>query len=234
MIKITIEVDSDITEMIAKDIAGKQQELLIKAAHAVRNEWQAALTDKYASYGLERPQPGFARGLRIRPHGSNMYVVWCDNPYALWMKYQENDFDYKTTHPYGNKSRVSKDGTPYLIVPFRRYTHTAGREYQRMTKNDEKRARNLSLTETTKGSYHEANARGESIERSIKNWGQRLKNAETANDEGMIAVHGTGNRREYYTFRVISAKSPQNRWIRKARPTILDQLEKNISLEDII
>lgn len=234
MIKITIEVDSDITEMIAKDIAGKQQELLIKAAHAVRNEWQAALTDKYASYGLERPQPGFARGLRIRPHGSNMYVVWCDNPYALWMKYQENDFDYKTTHPYGNKSRVSKDGTPYLIVPFRRFTHTAGREYQRMTKNDEKRARNLSLTETTKGSYHEANARGESIERSIKNWGQRLKNAETANDEGMIAVHGTGNRREYYTFRVISAKSPQNRWIRKARPTILDQLEKNISLEDII
>jgi hypothetical protein len=234
MIKITIEVDSDITEMIAKDIAGKQQELLIKAAHAVRNEWQAALTDKYASYGLERPQPGFARGLRIRPQGSNMYVVWCDNPYALWMKYQENDFDYKTTHPYGNKSRVSKDGTPYLIVPFRRFTPNAGREYQRMTKNDEKRARNLSLTETTKGSYHEANARGESIERSIKNWGQRLKNAETANDEGMIAVHGTGNRREYYTFRVISAKSPQNRWIRKARPTILDQLEKNISLEDII
>ena len=234
MIKITIEVDSDITEMIAKDIAGKQQELLIKAAHAVRNEWQAALTDKYASYGLERPQPGFARGLRIRPHGCNMYVVWCDNPYALWMKYQENDFDYKTTHPYGNKSRINKDGTPYLIVPFRRYTHTAGREYQRMTKNDEKRARNLSLTETTKGSYHEANARGESIERSIKNWGNRLKNAETANDEGMIAVHGTGNRREYYTFRVISAKSPQNRWIRKARPTILDQLEKNISLEDII
>ena len=29
MIKITIEVDSDITEMIAKDIAGKQQELLM-------------------------------------------------------------------------------------------------------------------------------------------------------------------------------------------------------------
>lgn len=234
MIKITIEANGDINDLIAKDIAEKQQELLIKAAHAVRNEWQAALTDKYASYGLERPQPGFARGLRIRPHGSNMYVVWCDNPYAVWMKYQENDFDYKTTHPYGNKSRVSKDGTPYLIVPFRRFTHTAGREYQRMTKNDEKIARNLSLTETTKGSYHEANARGESIERSIKNWGQRLKNAETANDEGMIAVHGTGNRREYYTFRVISAKSPQNRWIRKARPTILDQLEKNISLEDII
>ena len=234
MIKITIEVDSDITEMIAKDIAGKQQELLIKAAHAVRNEWQAALTDKYASYGLERPQPGFARGLRIRPHGSNMYIVWCDNPYAVWMKYQENDFDYKTTHPYGNKSRINKDGTPYLIVPFRRYTPNAGREYQRMTGGDFNKAKKLSISTVTNGTYSERNAKGESIQRRVVEWGNRLKNAETANDEGMIAVHGTGNRREYYTFRVISAKSPQNRWIRKARPTILDQLEKNISLEDII
>ena len=234
MIKITIEANGDINDLIARELAEKKEEVLLKMAHGVRDEWEKALTSDYTSYGLEHPQPGFARGLRLFREDEDTYVIGCYMPYSSWMKYQESDFDYKQTHPYGTKSRVSKDGTPYLIIPFRRYTHTAGREYQRMTKNDEKRARNLSLTETTKGSYHEANARGEPIERSIKNWGQRLKNAETANDEGMIAVHGTGNRREYYTFRVISAKSPANRWIRKARPTILDQLEKRISFKDII
>lgn len=235
MIKITIDVDGDVTDLIAQKIVEKKEEVLINAAHAVRNEWQAALTDKYTSYGLENPQPGFARGLRLFREDENTYVVGCYMPYSSWMKYQENDFDYKTTHPYGNKSRVSKDGTPYLIIPFRRFTPNAGREYQRMTVGDSGKAKKLSVSRTTEATYNQKNAKGESIQRRVVEWGSRLKNAEIANDNGMIAVYGIGGKkREYYTFRVISAKSPAHRWIRKARPTIINQLEKNFSFKDII
>lgn len=235
MIKITIEADGDITDVAARKIAAKKEEVLIKAAHAVREEWEKALTSDYASYGLEHPQPGFARGLRLLREDENTYVVGCYMPYSSWMKYQEADFDYKQTHPYGNKSRVSKDGTPYLIIPFRRFTPNAGRDYQRMTKNDFNAAKKLSMSETTDATYNQKNAKGESIQRRAVKWGNRLKNAEAVNDRGMIAVYGIGGKkREYYTFRVVSAKSPADRWIRKARPTILDQLEKRISFKDIL
>lgn len=235
MIKITIEANGDISDLIAREIAEKKEEVLLKMAHAVRDEWEKALTSDYASYGLEHPQPGFARGLRLFREDEDTYVIGCYMPYSSWMKYQESDLDYKQTHPYGNKSRVSKDGTPYLIIPFRRFTPNAGREYQRMTGGDFGKAKKLSISTVTNDTYSERNAKGESIQRRVVEWGSRLKNAENANDKGMVAVYGIGGKkREYYTFRVISAKSSANRWIRKARPTILDQLEKRISFKDII
>lgn len=233
-IKITIEADGDITDMIAQDIATKSAEVLYKAANAVSNEWKAALTEKYAVYGLERPQPGFVRGVQMKHEDENTYIIGCYKPYSSWMKYQESAFDYKQTHPFGTESRVGKDGTPYLIIPFRRYTPHSGRTYQRMTTKDNEAAKKMSVSKTTDEVYYSPNARGESIQRSIVEWGGRLKNAQSVNDRNMISVYGTNGKREYYTFRVISAKSPINSWIRKPRPTILDQLEKNISLKDII
>lgn len=235
MIKITIEADGDIADLVAQEIAAKKEEVLIKMAHVVRNEWEKALTTDYVSYGLERPQPGFARGLLFRREDEDTYVIGCYMPYSSWMKYQESAVDYKATHPFGNKSRVGKDGTPYLIIPFRRFTPNAGRDYQRMTKADYGAVKKLSMSKTTDAAYNQKNARGESVQRRIVQWGQRLKNAQIPNDNGMVVVYGIGGKkREYYTFRVISAKSPGKSWIRKARPTILDQLGKRISFKGII
>ena len=73
----------------------------------------------------------------------------------------------------------------------------------------------------------EKNFRGEDIQRPSYNWGDRLnfddmlefseKGAVSSNAEGMVKMKSnTGS--AYFTFRVISAASAPNKWVRKAVP----------------
>lgn len=129
---------------------------------------------------------------------------------------KESDFDMKTKYPYGRKSRVSSKGIPYLIIPFR---WGAGKkaahfnsfipqvEYQTMAKP-------MKLSQTKFELIHyEPNAKGEMIARAGYKWGSRLKNAWHKNAEGMVRMRDVRGS-SYFTFRIISAKSPKNSWIR--------------------
>ena len=73
--------------------------------------------------------------------------------------------------------------------------------------------------------YLEANAKGEMIERQGYNWAKngRLKDDMAWNDRsaGMVRMKDvTGS--TYFTFRIISAKSPANSWIyhKAAKPAL--------------
>jgi hypothetical protein len=155
----------------------------------------------------------------------------------------------KTTHPYGKKSRVSKEGIPYLIVPFRWGTpnekggaraHFANfipvpafntikalKPSKRLAEYDKEG--NITGGET----HFEANYSGEEIERSEYNWGDRSD--EEGNMNGMVRMSGKGG---YFTFRIISANSPQGSWIRKAVPPVdvVSALERAVRpvVEDVI
>lgn len=133
----------------------------------------------------------------------------------------ESTFDMKTKYPYGKQSRVSKKGIPYLIIPFRWGT---------ANKNGEKRAhfanfipqvvydtnvKSMQLSERLGSRHVEANFRGQAIERSEYNWGSRLRNTWHKNAEGMVRMKNEKNRSTYFTFRIISANSPADSWIRK-------------------
>lgn len=133
---------------------------------------------------------------------------------------QESTFDMKTKYPYGKHSRVSKKGIPYLIVKFRWGT---------ANKNGEKRAhfanfipqvvydtnvKSMQLSERLGSRHVEANFRGQAIERNEYNWGARLKNAWHKNAEGMVRMKAK-TKSTYFTFRIISANSPADSWIRK-------------------
>ena len=66
--------------------------------------------------------------------------------------------------------------------------------------------------------YFEANAKGESIQRQGYNWAKfgRLKEDQAWDDRsvGMVRMKDIASGRStYFTFRIISAKSPERSWI---------------------
>ena len=145
---------------------------------------------------------------------------------------KEVEYDMKKTHPYGKKSRVSKKGIPYLIIRFR-----WGTPNQKGTKrahfnnvipqmNYETSVKGLEISSKNElKNYFEKNFRGENIERQGYDWAKfgRLTEDQAWNDRsvGMVKMKDvTGS--TYFTFRIISAKSPASSWIykRAANPPV--------------
>ncbi len=131
-------------------------------------------------------------------------------------------YDMKQTHPYGKKSRVSKKGIPYLIIPFR-WASPNGKGTKRRwnnvipQKNYETVIKGMLMSEVMpKGSKPrlEKNASGELIERASYTWKDRLKPDDAFDDRsvGMVRMKDVRGS-TYFTFRVISAKSPQGTWL---------------------
>ena len=160
------------------------------------------------------------------------------------------EYDMKLTHPYGKKSRVSKKGIPYLIIPFRWRTpgqseELAHKEYFSgiiPTKIYNTRVKGMHLTEKNPlKSYFEKNFRGENIKRNGYDWGDRLTEDQAWNDRsvGMVRAMDDSNPNRltgtYFTFRIISAKSPAGSWIyrKKAKPgtNYMSELEQKIRPE---
>lgn len=128
------------------------------------------------------------------------------------------EYDMKQKHPYGRKSRVSSKGVPYLIIPFRWGTPNGNgtkRRWSNVIPQKEYRlfVKGLDISSRTNLTHPEANAKGQAIDRSEYNWGGRLKE-DTAWDDrskGMVRMQN-GTKSTYWTFRIISAKSPANSW----------------------
>ena len=134
------------------------------------------------------------------------------------------EFDMKTKYPYGNKSRVSKKGVPYLIIPFRwgtpnknggaraHFGNTIPLEVYKILQS-----RKFKQSQRTDETHPEANYKGKDIERAEYNWGDRINDEDAGNANGMVKMKSnTGS--TYFTFRVISAKSPERAWVRKEVP----------------
>ena len=142
------------------------------------------------------------------------------------------EYDMKKTHPYGKKSRVSKKGVPYLIIPFRWGTpNQKGTKRARWNNVIPKAAyetnvKGLEISAVNEmKKYFEANYRGENIQRQGYDWAKkgRLKEEDAWDDRsvGMVRMKDiTGS--SYFTFRIVSAKSPQNSWIyhKDAKPAL--------------
>jgi hypothetical protein len=198
---------------------------------------------------LKNPNGGYARSIHILKLGPFQYEIASDAQIAEFIENGTQELDMKKTHPYGPRSRVSKKGVPYLIIPFRWGT-PAGRNGKRVgfrntmpdavykiVKNKQK----FRQTKTLMSTHIEPNAHGQPVARNEYKgadgkggWGDRLMDID-ANMEGMSSMLGQdGKASGYFTFRVISAKSPKHSWIKpamKARPVtkaVADSTEKEI------
>jgi hypothetical protein len=183
---------------------------------------------------IKTPSGKLAQSIKSRDLGPFDTEIYSESQHAQRIQDGTPELDMKTTHPYGKKSRVSKEGIPYLIIPFRWGTPNGegkGRahfvnfipvpmftEIKKM-KTSKRLANYDKEGNITGGETHfEENYAGDDIERSDYSWGGRHKG--DGNMAGLVRMAGGGG---YFTFRIISAKqlvtSPHS-WIRKAVPPV--------------
>lgn len=199
-----------------------------KAVHYVHNLWTGYLTGDNDLDGIEHLDnvtSAMVQSIRTRKNGAFDYTISSDNrqlEQAVKGR-KEVEYDMKKTHPYGNKSRVSRKGIPYLIIPFR--WGTANKKGTKRAhfnnfipqKNYETSVKGLEVsTINILKNYYEKNAKGEDIERWGYNWAKngRLKEDQAWDNRsiGMVKMKDvTGS--TYFTFRIVSAKSPAGSWI---------------------
>ncbi|GMO51915.1 MAG: hypothetical protein Pg6C_17010 [Treponemataceae bacterium] len=237
MVRVKIDVDRDILlqlqQELAKLAAGTMPataRVMNIGAHLVQKTWRG-----YAQGGslpgisenLKRPSGGYARSIKVQMNGPFDYEVYSEAKIAEWIENGTEEIDMKETHTRGPRSRVSKKGVPYLIVPFRWGTakNTVGfkniipEAVYNMIRNKEQFERSTVLNTT----HDEPNASGEQAARREYDWGDRLTGIDYVdpNLEGMAAMDTGSSKKQhtgYFTFRVISADSPARSWIKPAMP----------------
>lgn len=199
-----------------------------RAAILVRQMWTNYLTGSEPLSGinyLDGVTSAMVRSIKARQNGDFDYTVYSDNRQLEQKTHgqKEVEYDMKQTHPYGKKSRVSKSGVPYLIIPFR-----WGTPNQKGTKrahfnnvipqmNYETSVKGLQMSTVNEAKkYFEDNFKGESIQRQGYDWAKkgRLKEDQAWNDRsvGMVRMKDVRGS-TYFTFRIVSAKSPASSWI---------------------
>jgi hypothetical protein len=207
---------------------------------------------------MKNPSGDYARGITIERPGPFEREIVNYSKAADYLENGTNEFDMKSKLDQYPRSRMTKgkkrrDGTwkepphPYLIVPFRWGTPEAvgfsnvmpQAIYDIVGKSKFKKSL------VGQGEHNEPNARGEDVDRwNYEKWGSRLKINQIIeaddggmninqmfNMAGMVSMDASTKNKKYsgyYTFRVISAKSRPDSWIRPATPArhITDGLAK--------
>jgi hypothetical protein len=194
-------------------------------------------------YRIQHPTGGYARSIKVKQSGPFDYTIYSESQIAKFLEDGTSELDMKTTHPYGTKGRVANHGTkknprwvPYLIVPFRWGTPRAGGHFRNIIPEEIYSMLRVMIksgefvrTMVTPQTHTEPNFWGEQIQRAeyegengAEYWGSRLKGI-GGNIEGLSAMGtDTPNKKSsaYFTFRVISAESPEGSWIKPAMPAM--------------
>lgn len=187
---------------------------------------------------IKNPSPNLARSIKIERRGDFEAEVYTESPHMARIQSGQEKFDMKKTHPYGRKSRVSKKGVPYLIVPFRwgtpngnggkraHFSNFMETDIHNFVKSKKKFAR----SSENGGWHYEKNFAGDDVARAEYDWGDRLEAA--GNMDGLVAFPDAKGS-TYFTFRIISAKSPENSWVRKGVPAndVVGALERKYAPE---
>jgi hypothetical protein len=197
---------------------------------------------------MKKPSGDYARGIKIdRPNAFEREIVNYSKV-AEYLENGTDEFDMKSKLDQYPRSRMTRgakrrDGTwkepprPYLIVPFRWGTPKAVGFQNVMPAEIYNIVKKAKFEKSIVGqeTHNEPNAKGEDVDRwNYDKWGSRLKiNQIIEADDGGININQMFNMSGmvrmdtstkdkkysgYYTFRVISSKSPPSSWIRPAAP----------------
>ncbi len=238
MIRVSIEPDADDLREILSFfenntmtglVAGAVKSAFDRVTAWVQSQWQDwAMGGKIE--GVEKfrwPSASAARSFNVNRLGDLHAFIGTDDKSVERMQQGQEAYDMKKTYPYARKGRVSAKGVPYLIIPFRwgagqKRAHFGGNVASK-TVHDLLMERKPSRK--TGGTYETQNYKGIKTIRQRIDWGGRIGDGEGTDpdgrDVGMVRFadlpRGTGS---YMTFRIISAKSPQESWWRKSVPGV--------------
>ncbi|MDR1505791.1 MAG: hypothetical protein LBI67_01675 [Treponema sp.] len=255
MVKMNITMDNDILQQLQTALARFGEGSLPgvsmamrQSAGLVRGTWQG-----FARGGslpgienLKRPSGKYARSIKIDRKGPFDYEIYSDAEVAGWIENGTEELDMKTTHPFGPRSRISKKGVPYLIVPFR--WGTPGRNGQKRVgfRNiiPEQIYKQLLISRKNKFKFQASKVTAsadtsDNLELNYNNhmvgvasrakyeWGDRVFSADVDSltdgsredhfADGMVKMEGqNGKAAGYLTFRIISAAPGATGWIKPA------------------
>ena len=238
MVKVCITADSPalqelaaaVTQLGRKGILPTTEAAFLHGAKMIRNGWQEYASSQKALPGvpaMKKPSRNYAAAVKIKQDGPLSFTVSNESKAAALLEYGTSGYDMKLTHPYGKKSRVglhwnekSKvlERVPYLIVPFSWGTPNVVTFHNTMSEDIYEKARQLKKSKVTGETHFEEN--WAAIERHEYEFNGRLKTDDvSAHENGMVRMSdmATG-KSSYFTFRVISARSPQNSWLQKGIP----------------
>ena len=208
------------------EIAPATSAAVSTAAQVIRDTWRgwAKGASIEGAADIRKANPRLAASITVKRDGSLGAEIGTDSPYMKRIQQGSPEYDMKKTYPYGRKSRVSKRGRPYLIIPFTWHTPNAqggARAHGSLANTIPEnllgivRSKEWRRSYTTGETHIEKNARGEDVARAEYSWGDRLK-AE-GNINGLVVMNGKTHT-AFTTFRVISVDSPASSWIRKEVP----------------
>jgi len=253
MIKFDVTVDSDLLEELAfrlPTIFGEKAAPATKAAFEASARYVQGMWKGWAMgspikgvQDIKKPNSKLAASIKIKKHGVFDTEIYTESLYMQRIQEGTDTLDMKETHPYGRKSRVSKKGVPYLIVPFRWGTPNQEGKGRANFKNfipveAFKTIKKMNTSKRLDSTHPEKNFSGQDIQRSEYNWAKNDEDGIGRYDgegdmNGMVRMSGGGG---YFTFRVISAEGEG--WIRRAVPGIdvVSALESEVKpiIEDII
>ncbi|KKL91064.1 hypothetical protein LCGC14_1898430 [marine sediment metagenome] len=200
-----------------------------RAVALVQYTWKcyAAGADMGGGMKLKRPTGAYARSIKTRFYAPFNYEVFSDSKVAKFLEEGTKEFDMKKTHPFGKRSRVTKKGQGYLIIPFRHgapgsvYYPPLPEQVYKQIKAIAKQA-DFKLASRAQGKKYSPNYKGEMIPRARYKRGTPITGLGDENLEGLMVVNIGATPKEKrsaaVTFRVISENSPAFKWIRPAMP----------------
>lgn len=239
MIKVSVELDNDLLSQIQSQLSGFTGSNGSKiapgtktafdiASRFIQKSWQS-----WANGGsidgisdIKNPNPRLASSIHIKKNSDFDVSIETDSRYMERIQSGVAGFDMKEKYPYGRKSRVSKKGIPYLIIPFRwgtpnnkggaraHFGNTIPLEVYKILQS-----RNFKKSVQKTETHIEKNFKGENIERHEYDWGECIKDEELGNANGMVKM-ASNPKSTYFTFRVISVNSMPGSWVRKEIPAI--------------
>ena len=238
MIKLKVELEDNVLELLAGSLnlfTGRNGEAIMPSTARAFNLSSAFVQQTWRNWALGgalqgvrdivKPSANLASSIRIERTNPFDHTIFTNSPYMRRIESGRREFDMKEKYPYGIKSRKSKNNIPYLIIPFRWGTpNNEGGARAHFANSIPLEAYKILQAKTFKASkrtgrtHIEPNAKGESIRRSEYVWGDRYESDPGSYENGMVKMGSTAGKSTYFTFRIISAKSPKDSWIQKEIP----------------
>ena len=240
MIRMKISVNNPLLEELlyalkataTDNLLPKTRDAMEKGAGKIQNVWQNYALGKERLpdvAALKNPSGKYAESIKTEPAGSFAYEIYSEAAIAERIENGTHELDMKRTHLFGPKSRVSKEGFPYVIIPLRWKTPKTIGFKKVMPVNIYNKVKEFKKIETLVGAdkslVKTQNYSGEMVGRAQYNRGyDKLNDTSSGNMNGMVrSTDETGIDQSggYFTFRIISAKQLVTKpysWIRPATP----------------
>lgn len=235
MIEVKTTISNNTLEILSngfkyftdKNAAQATKGAFMRGAKLIEGQWKAWAGGASipGADDIKNPSQNLAQSIKTHEIGPFTVEIGTNSPNMERIVKGQKAFDMKDTYPFGRKSRRTKDGRGYLIIPFSwgtpdGKTNTRAHYRNIVPQQYYKEILKYRATIISKETHLEPNYKGQMIERWEYFWGDRLRDEDAGNANGMIRTSDGSSGHKHFTFRVITEKNSMNaeKWWKKAVP----------------